>query len=109
MRKWQFYTLNIISILLVGLIITTFFLKRSVDGIYEQIVKTQVQAQSLAKQAQSVVNITTQREAALHKIAMRLAQSTDSDVRNLLSKHELSVKLNATDKVEGKTESKTKN
>ena len=102
MNKWQFYTLNIVSILLAGLVVTDLFLKKHVEGLSEQVAKTQVRVQP-------IINVTVRRQAALHEIAMRLAQSTDSDVRNLLSKHKLSVKLNTTDRPEGKTESKTKN
>ena len=102
MNKWQAWVLNVVGVLLAGLIITDLLLKKHVERLTEQVARAQAQVQP-------IINVTVQREAVLHKIAMRLAQSTDPDVRNLLSKHELSVKLNTTDKPEGKTESKTKN
>lgn len=94
MRPWQFWTLNVLSVLLAVLILTQYFLVQDVQKRNQEIVEMQQkinagrQQIATAKQAEQVLKVS----------AIRVAQAAEKepDLKNLLKKYNLNVNLNET-------------
>lgn len=92
MRPWQFWTLNVLSVLLAVLILTQYFLVQNVQKRNQEIVEMQQkinagrQQIATAKQAEQVLKVS----------AIRVAQAAEKepDLKNLLKKYNLNVNLN---------------
>jgi len=84
MSPWQFWTLNVLSVLLAALILTQFFLVRNVQNLNQEMMAAQQQINT-AKQAEQVLKVT----------AIRVAQASEKEpeLKNLLKKYNLNVNL----------------
>jgi hypothetical protein len=84
MSPWQFWTLNILSVVLATLILTQYFLVQDVQ-----------KRSQLIQAGQQQINTAQQAEQVLKVAAIRVAQAAEKEpeLKNLLKKYSLNVNL----------------